>query len=1303
MPDAAGFTWFLDDLFLPAQYTNGDYPRLWGHEMGHSFNLYHTFEGDNANTQCPVNTNPATDGDRISDTDPHKQGDNCATYSTSATNACTGLPFGALLQNMMSYSGCLNRFTPKQVERMRYALQYYRPGLINSFGKVPPVVGELSPTVACVVSAPGGISSFFGIESFTFNTISVGGGGPTSENGANYSDRTCLVQTNVQTGIPYSFSLTSLNGNELGAKIFIDYNNNGSFLDANEQVFSSGNYNSSFSGTITIPVGTTANTKLRMRVMLDPTLDLTACSLPGFSPYGSGMAEDYAITVVPATTCTAALATLSGSQTSNPGQPVSLTTALTGTSPWNLTLNTGQVFSNITASPFVFTVAPATSTTYAISKVSNACGNGTVNGSAVVTVNTPCTAAVATLSGSQTSTPGQPVSLTTTLTGTSPWSLTLNTGQVFTNISTSPFGFTVAPTTTTTYTIAKVTNACGIGSVSGSATVTPCSAAVATLAGSQTSTPGQSVSLSVALIGTSPWSLTLNTGQVFTNITASPFAITVAPTISTTYTISRVSNSCGIGSVSGSATVTPYIPAVTTLFGSQTSTPRQTTDPLTPTISGTATPGSLITITDPFNQTVCTTTASASGTFACGPISVLPVGPNTLTVTATWPGGSTSQPITFTIVSVPTVAIVSPANNTTQPAATKLVSGTATPGAQVVLTTSTGSFTTSADPTTGAYSVTGLSFPAGPNTVTATASNAGGMATTASTFTVAGPPSLTVTGPVNVSTTTPTLAGTATPGSQIVITGPGPITLCTTTASASGTFACALGTTLPVGPNTLTVTASGPGGSTSVPVTFTVHPTPPTSQTNLPPVAIDDTLLTQKGVSATGTVATNDSDPNVGQTLTFSRLSGPTNGTVVLNGNGTYTWTPAPTFVGSDLFTYQVCDNASPALCATATAHLTVPAVVSNSPVLTPDIANTNPNTPVTGNVLTNDTDPQGLPLTASLLTPPGAGTVVISPSGSYTYTPPVGFTGTVSFCYSASNTTGQSGSACVSINVQQPLRTGVVSVPVRVFLQGALTRPGTIVGPLMRDDLRRKGLIPTMEPYTALGYVHVGGGSNLSIANPSAVFSVTGANAIIDWVMVELRSTTYPYVKLASTPGLLQADGDVVQTDGVSTVAFSQSALGATAYQVSVHHRNHLSVMTANPISLTGTVAVVDFTSASTPIYQLPSGDTRTQTAPLALERGLLALWADNTNGDQLVILQGPNNDVDPVFFDVVGYAPNTAGLTNYIRSDVYLNSDVDMNGQVIFQGEDNEVDILFFEIMLHPGNEVGQFINYIIWQQLL
>ena len=56
---------------------------------------------------------------------------------------------------------------------------------------------------------------------------------------------------------------------------------------------------------------------------------------------------------------------------------------------------------------------------------------------------------------------------------------------------------------------------------------------------------------------------------------------------------------------------------------------------------------------------------------------------------------------------------------------------------------------------------------------------------------------------------------------------------------------------------------------------------------------------------------------------------------------------------------------------------------------------------------------------------------------------------------------------------------------------------------------------------------------------------------------------------------------------------------------------------------------------------------------------------------------------------------------LANYVRSNVYLNSDVDMDGQVILQGAGNEPDFIIFEVLMHPNNPL-HYTNYIIQQQV-
>src|SRR5690606_36853973 len=70
------------------------------------------------------------------------------------------------------------------------------------------------------------------------------------------------------------------------------------------------------------------------------------------------------------------------------------------------------------------------------------------------------------------------------------------------------------------------------------------------------------------------------------------------------------------------------------------------------------------------------------------------------------------------------------------------------------------------------------------------------------------------------------------------------------------------------------------------------------------------------------------------------------------------------------------------------------------------------------------------------------------------------------------------------------------VKVNAKVFLDGPY------VGPLMSDGLRTGGHIPPTEPYTALGWPQVmGGGETIGVG----VLSVTGSNAIVDWVRLEL------------------------------------------------------------------------------------------------------------------------------------------------------------------------------------------------------
>jgi len=92
---------------------------------------------------------------------------------------------------------------------------------------------------------------------------------------------------------------------------------------------------------------------------------------------------------------------------------------------------------------------------------------------------------------------------------------------------------------------------------------------------------------------------------------------------------------------------------------------------------------------------------------------------------------------------------------------------------------------------------------------------------------------------------------------------------------------------------------------------------------NNTPVAADDQFITKRDVPVNGNVLTNDHDPeNQPLTVSTTPVVPPANGSVVQNAAGTFTYTPNPGFVGTDTYTYSVCD--SQGSCATATVTITV-------------------------------------------------------------------------------------------------------------------------------------------------------------------------------------------------------------------------------------------------------------------------------------------------------------------------------------------------------------------------------------------
>ncbi|MCV7043841.1 tandem-95 repeat protein, partial [Mycobacterium frederiksbergense] len=121
---------------------------------------------------------------------------------------------------------------------------------------------------------------------------------------------------------------------------------------------------------------------------------------------------------------------------------------------------------------------------------------------------------------------------------------------------------------------------------------------------------------------------------------------------------------------------------------------------------------------------------------------------------------------------------------------------------------------------------------------------------------------------------------------------------------------------------------------------------------------------------------------------------------------------PDADYNGPDSFTYTASDGT--ATSSIATVSITVNAV-NDTPVTVDDSFSTDEDTQLTGNVLTNDSDVDGDPLTATLVTGPANGTLTLNADGSFTYTPDADYNGADSFTYTASDSTATSSIATVS------------------------------------------------------------------------------------------------------------------------------------------------------------------------------------------------------------------------------------------------------------------------------------------------
>jgi Bacterial Ig domain len=181
-------------------------------------------------------------------------------------------------------------------------------------------------------------------------------------------------------------------------------------------------------------------------------------------------------------------------------------------------------------------------------------------------------------------------------------------------------------------------------------------------------------------------------------------------------------------------------------------------------------------------------------------------------------------------------------------------------------------------------------------------------------------------------------------------------------------------------------------------------------------------------LSASWLNAANNVD---GDPLTVKAIAQPKYGTLVLNADGSFSYTPRAKFAGLDKFTYVVNDGTGNSNTATVNITIKPNAKVQHAPVVRNLKLKAEQNQVVQGSVMAVANDADGDALTAQLVTGPSEGRLTFNSDGTFSYTPAEGFTGVVKFTFRVHDGKKRSNMATVFITLEAPAQAAApTSVP---------------------------------------------------------------------------------------------------------------------------------------------------------------------------------------------------------------------------------------------------------------------------------
>ncbi|RCU51675.1 tandem-95 repeat protein [Corallincola holothuriorum] len=226
------------------------------------------------------------------------------------------------------------------------------------------------------------------------------------------------------------------------------------------------------------------------------------------------------------------------------------------------------------------------------------------------------------------------------------------------------------------------------------------------------------------------------------------------------------------------------------------------------------------------------------------------------------------------------------------------------------------------------------------------------------------------------------------------------------TVNAQGSYTYTPNTTAVIGVDSAEVTVTDAEGAASI-ITLAIQ-----VNLNTPPTVENAATNTIQGRSVSGTLTASDVE---GSTLSYEVTTQPLQGTLTVNTQGSYDYTPNDaTFVGSDTAEVTVTDTEG----ASSVVEVTIQVVENTPPSIAPVSASGTQDKPLTYTITASDADTDTL--TYSVSRPPANGTVVLNQDGSFTYQPNEDYVGTDSFEVTVTDPNGAEAKADVSVDLAE-------------------------------------------------------------------------------------------------------------------------------------------------------------------------------------------------------------------------------------------------------------------------------------------